>query len=79
MHSSHLLRAFGWIGLAIGLGLIAIGALGGDLADLERGYGVLVIATAGYLLAGLWLRDLVRGRRSAHSTLTTSSGAGTGS
>jgi hypothetical protein len=47
----------GWAGVVAGLGLAAIGLYGSsDVAGLAGGYGVLVLASSLYLLAGLGLR-----------------------
>jgi hypothetical protein len=52
--------------LTLGLVLVAGGGVfGPELAPLTRGYGMLVIGAAVYMLAGLTLRDLLR--RSARS------------
>jgi hypothetical protein len=57
------------IGVAgLTLGLVSVaggGVLGAELAPLARGYGMLVVGAAVYMLGGLTLRDLLR--RSARS------------
>jgi uncharacterized membrane protein (UPF0136 family) len=53
----------GWAGLAAGVVLMAAGMLGGELAAMMRGYGLLLALSAGWLLAGLALRTMVSRRR----------------
>jgi hypothetical protein len=58
-----------WSAALAGLGLGSLGmasgtAIGGSVGPLAVGYGVLVAATALYLMVGLAVRDWV-GRRSA--------------
>ena len=50
----HWLQRFGLIGLAVGLLLALLAPRGGvELAPMLRGYGLLLLGTALYLLAGL--------------------------
>lgn len=63
MHSHERIRRFGIIGLAGGLVAIVIGPMAGGLGGLLVGYGVLVVATAGYLLIGLTVLDAAQRRR----------------
>ena len=54
---------FGLAGLAIGIALTAIGLFGThEVASLATGYGVMTIASAAFLLAGLTVRERI-GRR----------------
>ncbi|MEP6469626.1 MAG: hypothetical protein ABJC24_07630 [Chloroflexota bacterium] len=67
------LWAFGLAGLVAGAVLTAIGIFGAnELASLAGGYGLLVIGSAAYLLAGLKLRERLSHRTSATSQLTIS-------
>jgi hypothetical protein len=65
MNKTHPgLWGFGLAGLASGIALVAVGSFGAsELADMAGSYGVMVIAAASYLLAGLALRERF-GRRS---------------
>lgn len=60
----HPLRTFGIVGLALGLAVMAAGSIAGELGGFLTGYGLLMVLSAGYLLAGLALRAAVarRGR-----------------
>jgi hypothetical protein len=64
MNRTHsALWGFGLAGMAAGISLTVFGFVGaGDVAGLAGGYGVLVIGSAAYLLAGMTLRDRL-GRR----------------
>jgi hypothetical protein len=73
MNRTHpALWGFGLAGLVSGAVLTAIGIFGADdFASLAGGYGVMVIGSAGYLLAGLSLRERL-GRRPVASTTVIS-------
>jgi hypothetical protein len=61
----------GLIGLGIGTVLVIVGVSGsGEVAGLAAGYGSMTIGSAGYLLAGLKLRE--RFNRRAHASIPTS-------
>jgi drug/metabolite transporter (DMT)-like permease len=66
MESQRRLRWFGVIALAFGV-CLSVGAapLGGELSGLMRGYGLMLAASAGYMLTGLWLLGVGRARRRA--------------
>jgi hypothetical protein len=50
----HWLQRFGFIGLAAGLLLALLAPLAGaELAPMLRGYGLILLGTAIYLVAGL--------------------------
>jgi hypothetical protein len=65
-----VLRAFGLVGLGIGIAAIGAGSVAGDVGGFVTGYGLLVILSSGYLLLGLALRAFVQ-RRSTLSTHRT--------
>lgn len=48
-----------------GAALMALGGLGGDVAALARGYGLLLALSAGWLLGGLAVRSAFRRRSMA--------------
>jgi hypothetical protein len=63
MKQSHpAFWAAGWAGLAAG-SVLVIGSISGpsDIANLAGGYGLMLMGSAAYLLAGLKLRQ--RGNR----------------
>jgi len=64
MHKTHRATwGFGLAGLAIGIVLTAIGVFGADeIASMAAGYGLMVIGSAVFLLAGLTVRERI-GRR----------------
>lgn len=68
--SRRNLRAFGAAGLAIGSALALGAPLGGDLDGLLRGYGLMLVASAGYMLAGLWVLGLRRPNATARPNAT---------
>jgi hypothetical protein len=72
MNRTHsALWGFGLAGMATGICLTAVGAVGaGDIAGLAGGYGVLVIGSAAYLMAGLKLRERLGRRTPAAATNT---------
>jgi hypothetical protein len=76
MNRTHsALWGFGLAGMATGIALTAVGAIGaGDIASLASGYGVLVIGSAAYLMAGLKLRERLGRRSPAIATSITISG-----
>jgi hypothetical protein len=60
----------GGAGLLLGLALVTVGGLGGEFGQMLTGYGVLVLASAAYLLLGLSVRWLLSRRvRPASSTI----------
>lgn len=66
--------AAGWAGTATSAVLVTIGISGsGGMAELAGGYGMLVLVSALYLLAGLKLRER-RGQRSAAVGASRSAG-----
>jgi hypothetical protein len=71
MNKTHsALWGFGLAGMAAGIVLTVVGFVGaGDVAGLAGGYGVLVIGSASYLLAGMKLRERL-GRRAPAVTST---------
>jgi len=62
MHRQQILRGFGLAGAVAGLVLLAVGPFAGELGSMLAGYGLLVLVSAAYLLAGLAIRDRVRRR-----------------
>lgn len=74
MNRTHsALWGFGLAGLVSGAVLTAIGMLGaGDIASLAGGYGLLVIVSAAYLLAGLKLRERLSHKTSASAPVAIS-------
>jgi hypothetical protein len=73
MNRTHsALWGFGLAGMATGIVLSAVGAIGAsDIASLASGYGVLVIGSAAYLMAGLKLRERLGRRTPAVATSNT--------
>jgi hypothetical protein len=65
MHRRFGLEVAGWTGLIGGVALMALGAAGGDIAGLMRGYGLLLALSAAWLLGGLALRAAVSRHRAA--------------
>ena len=72
--SRRNLRAFGAGGLVVGLALVLAAPLGGDLDGLMRGYGAMLAASAGYMLAGLWLLGLRRPHASISQNVPSGEG-----
>ena len=73
MQHDRVLGALGLAGLALGLTVTLAGRFGGEFAALMNGYGVLVMLSAAYLLAGLGVRRLLARRtRPSHSPVTIS-------
>jgi hypothetical protein len=72
MNRTHsALWGFGMAGLATGIVLTAVGAIGaGDIAGLAGGYGVMLTGAAAYLMAGLKLRERLSRRTPAVATST---------
>jgi hypothetical protein len=70
MNRTHsVLWGFGLAGMAAGIVLTVVGFVGaGDIAGLAGGYGVLVIGSAAYLLAGMKLRERLGRRAPAVAT-----------
>lgn len=63
---SRYRRDIGWIGLATAVTVTILGSMaGGEIGALAQAYGILGAAAAGFLLAGLWVHDTVRSRRTA--------------
>lgn len=71
-NSRRRLRIFGLLGLAAGLGLVLGGPLANDLAELVRGYGAMLTASAAYMLVGL----VMVARRSTHRRAAMASNVG---
>lgn len=67
MQRTHRLRSAGLAGLVLGLVAMVLGAFGGEMGQLGAGYGLLLVLAAGYLLAGLAVRDAVQSRRARAS------------
>jgi drug/metabolite transporter (DMT)-like permease len=67
MQRTHRLRSAGLAGLVLGIAGMVLGATGGELGQLGIGYGLLLVVAAGYLLAGLAIRDAVQSRRARAS------------
>lgn len=57
-----MLQRFGWLGVVVGVAALAAGPLAGELGSMLAGYGMLVLLSAAYLLAGLAIRDRIRRR-----------------
>ena len=62
MHREKFLRWIGAVGMVIGLAALVVGPMTGELGSMLAGYGVLVLVSAAYLLAGLAIRDRIRRR-----------------
>ncbi len=62
MHREKILRSIGVGGMVIGLAALVVGPMTGELGSMLAGYGVLVLVSAAYLLAGLAIRDRIRRR-----------------
>jgi hypothetical protein len=67
MVRTHRLRGAGLTGLVVGIGAMVLGTFGGEIGRLGTGYGLLLVLAAGYLLAGLAVRDAVQSRRARAS------------
>lgn len=62
MPREHALRTFGIGGLVVGATAFVTGPFTGELGSMLAGYGLLMVLSAGYLLAGLAIRDRIRRR-----------------
>jgi hypothetical protein len=73
--SRHHLHWLGIFGLSTGMLLIAIATIFvGELTTMLRGYGLLLVGSAVYLLGGLWFmawRRAALTQRAAAASVTT--------
>jgi len=72
-----MLWGAGWAGLIVGVSLAAMGIVGSsDLLNLAGGYGLMMAASALYLLTGLKLRETLARRTRPARIPATSPAAG---